>query len=102
MLRSGRYAKRHGMNGPISALKLPFQADCFDNCHIQVFAAEPREESLRLHELTQLKSLPLFSEMSEASLESLLDAALLQPFPTGVVLIHEGEPADFLHILLDG
>jgi CRP/FNR family transcriptional activator FtrB len=40
--------------------------------------------------------------MSADSLESLLDAALLQQFPTGVVLLHEGEPADFLHILLDG
>jgi CRP/FNR family transcriptional activator FtrB len=57
---------------------------------------------LRIHELTQLQGLPLFSEMSADSLESLLDAALLQQFPTGVVLLHEGEPADFLHILLDG
>ena len=57
---------------------------------------------MRIHELTQLQSLPLFSEMSAESLESLLDAALLQQFPTGVVLLHEGEPADFLHILLEG
>lgn len=57
---------------------------------------------LRAHELSQLKSLPLFSEMRAESLESLLDAALLQQFPTGVILIHEGEPADFLHVLVDG
>jgi CRP/FNR family transcriptional regulator, transcriptional activator FtrB len=58
--------------------------------------------SLRAHELNQLKALPLFSEMTAQSLESLLDAALLQQFPTGVTLIHEGEPADFLHVLVDG
>lgn len=57
---------------------------------------------LRTHELAQLKNLPLFSEMKAESLESLLDAALLQQFPTGVILIHEGEPADFLHVLVDG
>ena len=57
---------------------------------------------MRTHELAQLKNLPLFSEMKAESLESLLDAALLQQFPTGVILIHEGEPADFLHVLVDG
>jgi CRP/FNR family transcriptional activator FtrB len=49
-----------------------------------------------------LKALPLFSKMTENSLTSLLDAALLQQFPTGVILIHEGDHADFLHVLVDG
>jgi CRP/FNR family transcriptional regulator, transcriptional activator FtrB len=40
--------------------------------------------------------------MTEESLASLLDAALLQQFPTGVVLIHEGDHADFLHVLVEG
>lgn len=57
---------------------------------------------MRAHEVQQLKSLPLFSEMTAQSLERLLDAALLQQFPTGVTLIREGEPADFLHVLVDG
>jgi CRP/FNR family transcriptional activator FtrB len=57
---------------------------------------------LRSHELAQLKALPLFSEMTEESLASLLDAALLQQFPTGVLLIREGDHADFLHVLVDG
>ena len=57
---------------------------------------------LRPPELAQLKALPLFSKMTENSLASLLDAALLQQFPTGVILIHEGDHADFLHVLVDG
>lgn len=57
---------------------------------------------MRAHELLQLKSLPLFSEMTAESLECLLDAALLQQFPTGVTLIREGDSADFLHVLVDG
>jgi CRP/FNR family transcriptional activator FtrB len=58
--------------------------------------------SLRAHELVQLQSLPLFSEMTEESLAGLLDAALLQQFPTGVVLLREGDQADFLHVLVEG
>ncbi len=57
---------------------------------------------MRPHELQQLQELPLFSEMSPTSLEGLLDAALLQQFPAGIDLIHEGAQADFLHVLIDG
>lgn len=57
---------------------------------------------MRPHELALLKALPLFSEMKEESLATLLDAALLQQFPTGVMLIHEGDHADFLHVLIEG
>ncbi len=57
---------------------------------------------MRPHELQQLQELPLFSEMSPKSLEGLLDAALLQQFPAGIDLIHEGAQADFLHVLIDG
>lgn len=57
---------------------------------------------MRAHELAQLKSLPLFDGMKPEHFASLLDAALLQQFPAGVVLIHEGTQADFLHVLVDG
>jgi CRP/FNR family transcriptional activator FtrB len=40
--------------------------------------------------------------MAPQNLEDLLGAALLQHFPAGVVLLHEGEYADFLHVLVDG
>jgi CRP/FNR family transcriptional activator FtrB len=49
-----------------------------------------------------LRELPLFSGMALENLERLLDAALLQQFPAGVVLIREGAQADFLHVLIDG
>jgi len=57
---------------------------------------------LRPQELTQLKALPLFADMEAASFAGLLDAALLQQFPAGVVLVREGDTADFLHVLIDG
>ncbi|ACI92176.1 cyclic nucleotide-binding protein [Afipia carboxidovorans OM5] len=57
---------------------------------------------MRAHEIEELKKLPLFSDMNPENMECLLDAALLQKFPAGVVLIHEGTEADFLHVLIDG
>ena len=57
---------------------------------------------LRAHELLQVKALPLFSEIAPQHLDSLLDAALLQQFPSRVDLIHEGDAADFLHVLVEG
>lgn len=57
---------------------------------------------MRPHEFIQLRELPLFSGMALENLERLLDAALLQQFPAGVVLIREGAQADFLHVLIDG
>lgn len=57
---------------------------------------------MRPHEIEEIRKLPLFSEMSPENMERLLDAALLQQFPAGVVLIHESEQADFLHVLVDG
>lgn len=57
---------------------------------------------MRTPEFVQVKALPLFSEMAPEHLESLLDAALLQQFPSHVDLIHEGDSADFLHVLVEG
>ena len=49
-----------------------------------------------------VRALPLFSGMSEANFTELLNAAFLQRFPQHVTLIHEGDPPDFLHIVVDG
>lgn len=57
---------------------------------------------LRSDQLVQVMNLPLFSGMAEETLADLLGAALLQQFPPGVVLLHEGHHADFLHVLIDG
>jgi CRP/FNR family transcriptional activator FtrB len=49
-----------------------------------------------------VQSLDLFADMEEANLDELMQAAYLQRFPPLVQLISEGEPADFLHIVMDG
>ncbi|WP_315739582.1 MULTISPECIES: helix-turn-helix domain-containing protein [unclassified Bradyrhizobium] len=57
---------------------------------------------MRPDELAQLKTLPLFADLSEENLKRLLGAALLQQFPAGVRLAREGDQADFLHVLIGG
>lgn len=49
-----------------------------------------------------VRKLPLFQDVEEANFESLISAGYLQRFPGGVDLIHESEPADFLHVLVEG
>lgn len=49
-----------------------------------------------------IRALPLFRGMSDAQFDDLVHAAFLQRFPAHVVLIKEGEPADFLHVVVEG
>jgi CRP/FNR family transcriptional activator FtrB len=49
-----------------------------------------------------VRGLPIFADMAESSFDSLLKAAYLQRFPAQVELITEGEPADFLYVVIDG
>jgi len=57
---------------------------------------------VRSNELALIRALPLFREMAEARFESLTQAAYFQRFPASVELIKEGEPADFLHVVVEG
>jgi len=57
---------------------------------------------LRPNETALIRSLPLFSEVPDDSMSRLLKGALLQQFPVGTVLLHEGDAPDFLHVLLEG
>ena len=49
-----------------------------------------------------IRELELFRACSDKTFAGLIEAAFLQRFPAGVELISEGEPADFLYILVDG
>jgi CRP/FNR family transcriptional activator FtrB len=57
---------------------------------------------MRRSDIDQARQVPLFRNMAAAQFERLLGAALLQKFPEGTTLIHEGEAPDFLHILMEG
>jgi CRP/FNR family transcriptional regulator, transcriptional activator FtrB len=49
-----------------------------------------------------VRALPLFSGMQQAHFEILIGAGYLQRFPHQVVLIHEGQRPNFLHVLVEG
>lgn len=53
------------------------------------------------HRIT-VRELALFRDIAEESFDTLLTASFLQRFPPGVELISEGEPADFLYVVVDG
>ncbi len=57
---------------------------------------------MRATDLPEIQSLPLFKSMNEAVFDTLLQAAYFQTFPPQVQLITEGDPADFLYVVVDG
>lgn len=57
---------------------------------------------MRSEELPRIRQLPLFHSMEEEHFQALTNAAYLQHFPPQVELIHEGDPADFLYIVVEG
>lgn len=56
----------------------------------------------RGEEFELVRGLAPFSSMSEPSFEKLARLAYLQTFPTDVRLIEQGQPADMLHVVVDG
>ncbi|MCA0401583.1 MAG: cyclic nucleotide-binding domain-containing protein [Proteobacteria bacterium] len=57
---------------------------------------------MRQEEIEQVRHLPLFASMEDHNRHELLKGAFLQRFPTHVELIREGEPPDFLHVVVEG
>lgn len=57
---------------------------------------------MRAEELEEMKRLPLFADVGEQHVEAMLRNAFLQRFPSHVELAREGEPADFLHVVVEG
>jgi CRP/FNR family transcriptional regulator, transcriptional activator FtrB len=57
---------------------------------------------VRDHERPEIRQLTLFKNMSEESFDTLMRAAYAQNFPPQLELIRQGEPADFLHIVIEG
>lgn len=57
---------------------------------------------MRPDDLDSLKDLALLAGIEPPSRERLLRHAYLQKFPAQVDLIAEGDPADFLHVVIDG
>lgn len=57
---------------------------------------------MRPDDIPAIRDLDLFASMAEDRFRALVQAAYLQSFPARVDLITEGDPGDFLHIVLSG
>lgn len=57
---------------------------------------------MRQDDLPKIRDLTIFKGISDQSFDELMTASFLQTFPAQMELIDEGEPADFLHIVVDG
>lgn len=53
-------------------------------------------------DLERVRALPLFSGCSDDTFRTLTAGAFLQRFPAGTTLLLEGDPVDFLYVLLEG
>ncbi len=53
-------------------------------------------------EYQDIRKLDLFAQMSDDHFTSLMRGAYVQNFPAQIELITEGEPSDFLHIVISG
>lgn len=53
-------------------------------------------------EYRDIRGLELFAQMADDSFAALMRGAYVQNFPAQVDLITEGEPSDFLHVLVSG
>ena len=57
---------------------------------------------MRSEDQHEMRSLPLFSGAAARHVEHMLRVSFLQRFPAHVELVREKEPADFLHVVVDG
>ncbi len=76
-----------------------------DRSQLDIYQALPAavvEKSVRESDLPDVRALPLFNEISAESFEELMRSAYVQTFPPAIELITQGDPADFLHVVLDG
>ena len=57
---------------------------------------------MRPEEIEEMRRLPLFDGVDAGHTEALLRGSFLQRFPPCVELAREGDPADFLHVVVEG
>ena len=57
---------------------------------------------MRPNELSEIRHLPLFRNMKHDNFVALMQAAYVQSFPGSLQLIRQGDPADFMHIVVEG
>lgn len=57
---------------------------------------------MRPEEIEEMRHLPLFAGVAPQHVERMLRSSFLQRFPGRIDLAREGDPADFLHVVVEG
>ena len=57
---------------------------------------------MRTEEIEQMRGLRIFQGVEPTRVDAMLKTSFLQRFPAGVELVREGDPADFLHVVVEG
>lgn len=57
---------------------------------------------MRSVDIERVRALPLFSRAAPRTFDALIAGAFLQKFPAGTTLLMEGDPVDFLYVLIEG
>ena len=57
---------------------------------------------MRPDEVERMRELRIFLGVERKHVDAMLRVSFLQRFPQGVELVREGDPADFLHVVVDG
>lgn len=57
---------------------------------------------MRAEDIEETRQLPLFDGVDLAHTGAILEFSFLQRFPATLELVREGDPADFLHVVVDG
>jgi CRP/FNR family transcriptional activator FtrB len=57
---------------------------------------------MRAAEIEEMRALRIFQGVEPARVDEMLRTSFLQRFPAGVELVREGDPADFLHVIVEG
>ncbi len=57
---------------------------------------------MRNVDLSRVRALPLFAEAGPETFRDIMAGSFLQRFPGGATLLMEGDPVDFLYVVLDG
>lgn len=57
---------------------------------------------MRSQDLPEVRHLPLFRDMLQANFEALMQGADALDLPAGLEVIRQGDPADFLHVVVEG
>jgi CRP/FNR family transcriptional regulator, transcriptional activator FtrB len=69
---------------------------------VRMSGTSERADPMRAEDLAATRDLPLFKGVAADLVEDMLRVSFLQRFPAHVELVREGEPPDFLHVVIDG